>query len=373
MNRKSPNSPVPSGEESAREPMRHARYGRREQDRPHDAVPRVEIECGPEDLANIRFAFSPLWECQTAFRAWTNPAGHSLLQPWISMVGKKLEKGSWEPLRSMGSVPRGIIPDFLSQPSLTARPRFHDEVGNLLRTPREVVRREVEAACPGGVPRALRGALDDPRKFLAEMAAVLEKFWRRAIEPFWGTMRQKLEGEVLYRAHALAFGGPGDLFRDLHKDVHYRGNRLTIFTRCCWSGGSRRRGLWMMPSIFSWPDVYLTVRPPWRPMLTYPARGIAELWDQEQYLASRGLVSLFGKTRMRVMLQLRSPQTTLGTARVLGLTTATVSEHITKLQRAGILERTRLGRSVFYTLNDLGSRLLAVFHAAPGDAPRSGD
>lgn len=373
MKKTSPKSRLSRGEESARDPMRSARHSRREPVSPREAVSRVEIDCGPEDLASVRFAFSPLWECVAGFRACSNPGSHPLLLPWISSARKTLERGGWEPLRSMWSVQRDILPDFLSQPSLTARPRFHDEIGNLLRTPREVVRRDVEVACPGGVPRALRGALDEPRKFLAEMAAVLERFWHRAIEPFWGTMRQKLEGEMLYRSHSLAFAGPDRLFRDLHKDVRYRENRLTVLTRCSWKAGSRRRGLWVMPSILSWPDVYLTVRPPWRPMLTYPARGIAELWDQEKYLSSRGLVNLFGKTRVRVMLQLRSPQTTLGTARVLGLTTATVSEHITKLQRAGLVDRTRLGRSVFYTLNDLGGRLLAVFPSAPVEPPRRGN
>ncbi|HKN79743.1 MAG TPA: hypothetical protein VJZ98_00255 [Actinomycetota bacterium] len=44
----------------------------------------IRVHFSPEDLAEIRFAFSPTWELViSAMKALENPAKHALHLPWV--------------------------------------------------------------------------------------------------------------------------------------------------------------------------------------------------------------------------------------------------------------------------------------------------
>jgi len=327
---------------------------------PTPLLHKVTLKLCAEDLAHVRFAFSPLWECVAAFRAWADPSRHALLLPWMTRVRQRLSGVDWELLASLASVSRGTIPDFLSPPPSTPLPRFSEEIAGLRRTPAHVVRAEMEIAFPRGVPRGLRFAVDDPKAFLLRVTALLEEFWDRALAPDWPLLRSKLEAEVLFRSRALALGGADALFKGIHRDIRYEGGFLTVRTDSYWDGKKRKRGILLVPSIFSWPDVFLTVRPPWRPTIAYTSRGVAQVWSGDEHKTSSGAYQLLGRTCARVIAKLKSPQTTIETATALRLSTAAASEQITRLWRSGILDRTRIGRRVFYALNPKGRALLAA-------------
>jgi len=327
---------------------------------PTPLLRKVTLKLCAEDLAHVRFAFSPLWECVAAFRAWVDPSRHALLLPWMTRVRQRLSGADWEPLATLASVSRGTIPDFLSPPPSTPLPRFSEEIAGLRRTPAHVVRAEMEIAFPRGVPRGLRSAVDDPKAFLLRVTALLEEFWDRALAPDWPLLRSKLEAEVLFRSRALALGGADALFKGIHRDIRYERGSLTVRTDSYWDGKKRKRGILLVPSIFSWPDVFLTVRPPWRPTIAYTSRGVAQVWSDDEHRTSSGAYQLLGRTCAKIIAKLKSPQTTIETATAVRLSTAAASEQITRLWRAGILERTRIGRRVFYALNPKGRTLLAA-------------
>ena len=324
---------------------------------------KVTLQLCPDDLAHVRFAFSPLWECVAAFRAWGDPSRHALFLPWMTRIGPAVSGRDWEPLVSLALVPRGTIPDFLSPPPTTPLPRLNQELATLRRSSPAVVRAEIEIAYPRGWPRALRQAFVDPQAFLTKLVATLEEFWQRAIAPDWPLLRAKLEAEVLFRARALALGGAEALFKGIHRDVNYESECLTIRTDSYWDGKKRKRGILLVPSIFSWPDVFLTVRPPWRPTLTYTSRGVADLWSNTSQPTTRAAHPLLGRTCTKLIMVLKTPQSTMETAAALGLSPAAASEQITRLCRAGMLERTRIGRRVFYALNPRGRALVAALEA----------
>jgi hypothetical protein len=322
---------------------------------------KVTIEVLPSDMAHVRFAFSPLWECVAAFRAWRDPARHALLLPWIADKRQALSGVDWEPLASLVHLSRGTIPDFLAPTPTTPLPKLSQELANLRRVPNQVVRAELGIAYPRGMPQSLQLAHSNPSKFLAIVVSLIELFWNRALAADWKVLCSKLEGEVLFRARALAMGGMEELFRGLHRDVKYRHGRLTIHTDSYWDGKKRNRGIVLVPSIFAWPDVFLTVRPPWQPSITYPSRGVADIWSDSGRSLPDGLASLVGYSCAKVLTHLRTPRTTLEMARELKLSNAAVSEQITKLWRTGILERTRIGRRVFYSINEKGLAVLSAF------------
>jgi len=85
------------------------------------------------------------------------------------------------------------------------------------------------------------------------------------------------KGNCFYRARALAVTG---LFEGLHKDLSFSGNRLTVRRACRWDERMKEFGLLVVPSVFSWPDLFFRIRPAWQPAIVYPCRGSAELWDE---------------------------------------------------------------------------------------------
>lgn len=323
----------------------------------------VCISLQPEDFASVRFALSPLWECVAAFRAWMNPQPHTLLLPWIAELNPVLRDTDWRLLADLALVPRGTIPDFLCPPPTTPIPNLSDELDTLRRAPGAVIRSEVRIAYGDNVPVSLGRAMHDPKSLVCKLADLIEEFWRNVVAPHWALLRARLEGEMLYRARLLALGGWEDLFSGLHKDVSFAAGRLIIRTRSHWDGRQRKPGLLLVPSIFAWPDVFLTVRPPWRTAIMYPSRGVADLWDQASRSSSMGLQKLVGPSCANVIAKLQVPRTTLEMAAQLGLSPAATSEQITKLWHVGILERMRVGRRVFYSLNAKGLMILTAFRA----------
>src|SRR5438874_7857017 len=152
----------------------------------------VSIKLQPEDLASLRFAFSPLWECIAAFRAWKNVHSHTLLSPWKTRVSESLCSTDWTLLADLALVQRGTIPDFLCPPPTIAMPVFSDELYTLRRTPDEVIRTEVRIAYHDSVPASLVQAMDQPRIFANKLAALIEHFWHKAIAPYWALLRSRL-------------------------------------------------------------------------------------------------------------------------------------------------------------------------------------
>src|ERR1041385_349049 len=134
---------------------------------------RVTLSLKPADYTMMRFAFSPLWECIAAFRAWKDPSGHSLLLPWLTRVSPALSGIDWGPLTALAVVPRGMIPDFVTPPPPTPVPKFSDELENFRKVPEAVLRTEVEIAYPRGVPPELKRLLREPSALLNEIAFLL--------------------------------------------------------------------------------------------------------------------------------------------------------------------------------------------------------
>ena len=59
------------------------------------------------------------------------------------------------------------------------------------------------------------------------------------------------------------------------------------------------------------------------------------------------------------------PSTTTELARVLGASPGSVSQHLSRLRRAGLVEPHRVGRRVYYRLSSSGESLLGVFGEGP--------
>lgn len=327
----------------------------------------VTIRLGATDLARTRFAFSPLWEAVAGFRVWQR--GAPLLAPleWSSRLHTFAPGETWRALRLMALAPSGRIPDFLAPPPPDPFSSFNEETARLQATPWSVVRAELREAYGGTLPPGAPRTRHDCAAFLEGVGHEIALFWRWTLAPLWSRLRGQLEAEVVYRSRILAFGGVTELFRDLHPAVQFQPRGAGGVLRVRSHQRAERRaggmGLLLVPSMFAWPDVYVVARRPWRPTLAYPARGVAEFWEPSRparRVDAGPLPALLGASRARILRAVQTPQTTTALSSMLGLSPATVSQHLSALHAAAVLDRSRVGRRVYYVANALGQETLGL-------------
>jgi DNA-binding transcriptional ArsR family regulator len=323
------------------------------------------------DLTRTRFAFSPLFETVTGFAAMREPSRFAIHLPWICEAQEATRGHDFELLELLthSREPKRYIPDFLTPPPVTPLPDFADELRLLSATSPEIVRREVALAWPdaSGRPSTIQAMMDHPKDHLERLVDQVERFWQLALGPHWSRLRATLEADVLVRARSLALGGAEALFQTIHPLVRYADGVLELDKSMCTPSPPSieldGRGLLLMPSAFVWPKFMTILDPPWQPILAYTPRGVANLWNDEPPPPNQALEMLFGKGRSEVFLSLDSPSSTLEIARRLHLAQSGVSEHLSVLRQAGLVEAHRRGRSVYYSLSGTGIGLLKLFNA----------
>lgn len=317
----------------------------------------IELVFAPDDVARVRFAFSPLWEMVRSLRVLADPSGHALHLPWVHAVRPRLRGLGIGPLHE-AVPPAGYIPDFLTPPPASPLPDLDAELALVRATPPEVVAAELRYVEHGGPSAAREAMAADPERTLETLAELLRTYWAAAVEPFWPRVRDLLEGDVLRRTGALAAEGAAGVFGDLHQAVAWRSGTLCVDRRWTFRGELAGSGLLLVPSAFVWPDVSVMI-PPYQAMLSYPPFGVATLWETGRPAAHRGdaLAALIGRRRAELLAALATPASTTELARRMGVTAGAVSQHIGVLRACGLVTGHRLGRRVLYVRTRSGDAL----------------
>jgi DNA-binding HxlR family transcriptional regulator len=323
----------------------------------------IRIRLSADDLAETRFAFSPVWELAESYLALQDPGKHVFHLPWINDARQRVADLDLEPIQALLVSNDGYRPDFVTPPPPGPYPDFDQEVRRILATPHDLVRHEVARMYEGRqMPRAARDFIEDPDAALRRLADSLAAYWDRTLAEHWPRLRGLLEGDVLYRAKRLALEGAEGLFQDLHPAVSWTNGILAVDKRHEGDLEPRGRGLLLLPVVFSCPTCTLVVcDPPWQPTMTYTPRGLANLWETERAPVDGILDELIGQTRasiLRVLLEV--PMTTSEVAAKLGVTPGAVSQQLAMLRRAGVLDSHRSGRGVYSELTPLGQSLVQL-------------
>ena len=314
----------------------------------------IEYELTTEDLADVRFAISPIQELVCSLWALRDPGGYALHLPWRQAALAGLTGSESRMLRSLVGRRLGI-PDFLTPRPETFAPRIADQLEQVRRVPPEVAEHDIVAThAQGGdeVPEPLRGIS------VAGLADLLEHYWEVAMAADWPRMRLVLEADMTYRARQSALGGARLLFTDLHRNVGWIDGVLRIDKMIGdYRINTAGRSLLLLPSIFAYKPVQPMNldEPPW---LAYPARGIAGLWSPLVPPDPGTLAALVGAPKAHLLAQLAEPQPTIELARRLRVTPGAISQHLRVLYAAGLLTRTRDGRRVLYSRSNLGDSLV---------------
>src|SRR3954469_12532657 len=318
----------------------------------------VTLRLGPEDVANLRFAISPLMELHNSVRALEHPEAKALHLPWVAATRERVAGLDMALLQALH--PRkAYTPDFIDPPPRGPLGELEDDLERMLATPAERVRFELRRAYDGRpLPAVLEPLERDPARELPALADLFRAYWERALAPVWPRIRALLEGDVLYRARQLADGGAQRLFADIHPEVSFAEDTLRIDMPYDVTAHLGGRGLLFVPSAFTWPRPAVSVEPPWQPFLVYPARGVGGLWEPGRSAPPEALAALLGRRRAGVLAAVGAPRSTTELARALELSPGSVSQHLSVLRDAGLVHGHRVGRSVLYVRSEKGENLV---------------
>ena len=312
-----------------------------------------------DDVLNVRFAISPLWETATAVRTLLGDRSRVYHEPWHRFVRQRADRLDLTPLFAVEPL-TGFVPDFLSPPPTTARPRLRDQLAELRATPPAQVARELER-CRENVDDRFRHVLDsllaDPAAARDLIALRLHEAWQTLVAPFWGRIRALLDRDLDRLSRTLARHGFRRALDELHPRVRWTARGLSCSDHSRAIVKLDERGLLLMPSAYMWPHVAAIVDPPWLPTIVYPARGIAELWRSPP-APPDALSRLLGRTRALVLAALDAPTSTTALAARLELSPAGTSRHLLALRDARLVDSTRHGHEIRYTRTPLGAALL---------------
>jgi DNA-binding transcriptional ArsR family regulator len=255
-------------------------------------------------------------------------------------------------LRSLIDPARPYLADFLAPPPGGPDDPFEVELGQMLRTPRAQVVRELRRA-------GHRISAAEVGDTMHRLERELRLLWHEGLLPDWPDVRAVLERDIAFRARQLARDGGESVLAGLHPAVTAGGSWVRIKSGKTAARTSGGRGLVLVPSVFAWPDVFVIDGAPWRPTVAYPARGVVSAPTPRAGEVALG--ALAGKARARVLLSCREGTTTSEIARTIGLTAGAVSQHVGRLRTAGLVHSLRSGRFVSHELTATGRAVVAAF------------
>ncbi|MFG2072529.1 Helix-turn-helix domain-containing protein [Nonomuraea maritima] len=316
----------------------------------------IEWVLKPEDVARIRFAFSPMWELVASLRTLRQPARQSIHLPWLKAVRPRLAGLDLTELLALVP-PTGYLADFITPPPDTPIPDFATELDRVRRTDPERARAEA-AQVRDTDPALIERFRADPEAGIARIADALEAYWETCFAEFWPRVYALLERDVLRRSRELAQGGARQLFAGLDPAVSWTGERLLVDRPWCTIGGLHGDGLVLVPSAFYWPSVAV-MSAPYQSMLVYPVQGVGTLWEQGPPPAPGALAALIGRSRAQILLALGEPTTTSALATRMTLTAGAVSQHLGVLSAGGLAVGMRVGKQVVYRRTLAGDMLAA--------------
>lgn len=322
----------------------------------------IELRLSTDDLSRIGFAYSPLTEVAASLHMLAGGRVTPVHQRWLDLVRDRLKGVDLELLRAI--IPaRPLIASFLFVGADDPRTTVEEQLSVLASVDPVWVRTEMETVWGSDPmpPQAAR-VVALGSQGIQQIAHELYDYWLAAIAPFWTRMRSVLDGDLTHRAARLTSGGLGALWADLHRELRVDGSTIHIdkpqFNCQHDLTGS---GLRLVPSVFAWPRLVVDVNSRNQPALTYGARGVGRLWDQDTELdEGEPLGALMGRTRALILSRLALPLSTTRLAAQIGYSPPAVSQHLAVLRRCGLVSSWRAGRSVLYQRTALATGLLAA-------------
>lgn len=323
----------------------------------------AELAFSTSDLAQVRFAVSPMWEVAPSFRLLRSGTAHPIHRTWADQVRPRLVAAGLDRgwLRELIPPTAGYVPDFLNPAPAGPDPAPAAERDAIHAAPPARVRQDLDhlARHHGPLGPRLRALHHDPQRLLPKVTEEIETYWELALAPYWARVRAVLDADILHRARLAAEHGTGHLLDDLHPSLSWDGNALRMARRKQpLTRTTAGTGLLLIPSAFAGPGLRVRTTPPDPPQLAYQARGVGTLWQALPAARPDTLSAVLGRSRTLLLTELETPASTTQLAHRTGLSPSGVSQNLTALRDAGLVSAHRAGRSVLYARTAAADTLL---------------
>ncbi|MEW2592241.1 helix-turn-helix domain-containing protein [Micromonospora aurantiaca] len=323
----------------------------------------ISVDVASNALGQVRVAISPLWESVASMQLLS----HDRPVPWPysawamsarrALAGRPGADLVWW-IRNLS----GPVPPFLTPLPAAPTRTFEEELADLRHTPTDLVGEQLARAGSTGGP----GGSRDPGAWLRWYADALEDYWQVALRPYWPMIGAALREDVLLRGHTLATRGAAALLDQLEGRVRWEAPRLVLAGPTPSAAIRCDRSLVIVPLLFGRRTIRCVSDDDGIVAVSFQARGAAVLGSSKPGAGLRlggpergdRLRILVGRARAAVLRGLTAPTTTSTLANSLGLSASTVSEHLSALVAANVVQRRRVGGRVLYELDHTGSALL---------------
>lgn len=250
-------------------------------------------------------------------------------------------------------VPQGgdtYLPDLLTpQPGTGTRRRdlLEEQIARIEATTQEDLESQLftytQIHWSRPLPAAAREVAESGR-MQRRLANGLAQFWRVALSDGWPKLTSIVDQDIAHRAKSVIGHGVGRALGELHPDIDWVGDAITLAKP--WDGeiDIAGRELVLVPGVLSWPEVIVQVDVPGEVVLYYPAHRIG---TGRKHRPGR-IAQVVGAARAALLADLESARSTAELATRIGYTAGTVSYHLSALHRAGLVSKARDGRYVLY-------------------------
>jgi DNA-binding transcriptional ArsR family regulator len=306
-----------------------------------------------QDLADVRFAVSPVAEMVLSLRALRDPGRFPLQLGWVRTVQPQVAALDWSVLRWLVNDTMGS-PDFLTPRPTSPLTQLSDELDLIATVTPETFERQL-VAVNGELPEDLT---------VDKVVEALSEYWDAVMAPYWSRMRTLLSADISYRGHVVTQQGTGAMLNGLGPAITYADGLLKV-DRVAEQSRTEHvdgRGLVLQPTLFG-PHAVIPFDPGAEPLLGYPPRGQANLWSVVEPPSRHDLAQLIGTPRAHILALLSYPRTTTDLAGELKVTPSAVSQHLQLLRRTGLVEPQRTGKQVLYRPTELAALLTGIGEA----------
>jgi DNA-binding transcriptional ArsR family regulator len=330
----------------------------------------IELVLAHTDLARVRFAHSPIRELVASLLTVQDRTRQVIHGSWLAAARPRLGGVRLELLTALAPGCR-YLPQFLLPAVSKPWPELAEELDAVAASPPAVVRDELDELYEDRpLPAILRPLYEDPATHLAKVVEELDRYWQAAIQPVWQRVRAACAADLTYRMEQFANGGLARVLADLHGELTLEGDRLRVDKphQCQQRFDLAGTGILVVPCAFIWPTLMVECCGVEQPAVTYPARGVAELWEEPAAEHADPLIALVGRTRATLLTTLDLPRSTTQLAGQLGLSPPAVSQHLKVLKDAALVTGRRRGRMVLYQRTPTAATLLKATrsHEAAG-------
>src|SRR5262245_31885899 len=103
----------------------------------------IKIHITPDDISELRFAYSPLLELVTSYGSLYKPGHQSAHHRWTDEAMTALQGAEFSHMDAL-MLAKGYIPDFITPTPTDPRPTLERELELVAATPHDLVRKNIQ-------------------------------------------------------------------------------------------------------------------------------------------------------------------------------------------------------------------------------------